>query len=174
MPLQFYRLRHWYSRSSSDSAGVSSLVSGRAAIWNLVSPPKIPLSNLLCGFLNCHVSLCKHSMSCPLAWPSISASAKWEELNHAKVPSRSQCLWSKAYVQGWSLLAAELSHWSPDLEGLESGAAPKSQAWLGVHHCIWLPKGQNSLEAPSPIWPTSDGLKLSSDLKLLVIWSLFF
>lgn len=62
---------------------------------------------------------------------------------------------------------------SPGSEGPEPGAVPKSQAWLGVHHCIWLPKGQNSLEAPSPIWPTSDGLKLSSDLKLLVIWNLF-
>lgn len=65
---------------------------------------------------------------------------------------------------------APCAYWSPGSEG--PGDEPKSQAWLGVHHCIWLPKGQNSLEAPSPIWPTSDGLKLSFDLKLLVIWSL--
>lgn len=92
-----------------------------------------------------------------------------------KVPSRSQCLWLKAYVQEWSLLAAELRvHIGAGAQrGLEPGVVPKSQAWLGVHPCIWLPKGQNSLEDLSPIWPTSDGLKLSSDLELLIIWSLF-
>lgn len=176
MPLvpQFYRLGHWCSERLSDLPGVSWLITGRAGISNQVTAPKSSLSTLPCCFLNCQVTSCKHSTSRPPIWPSISTSAKWEELNHAWGPLLVPVSLIKSVCSGMDAACCRALRCTRSLGsgGWRLDLRPNT-GWLGVQYCIWLPKGQNSLENLSPIWPTSDGLKLSSDLELVIIWSLF-